>query len=112
MFGKFKDLLLADAQSPAMLYYLDNWESIGANSEEGAANQGRGQKRQLERKLRPRGLMELHTLGVDGGYTQKDVTEVSRCFRWTVHNPERGGQFSEDSIRWRHLITVKRLSWA
>ncbi len=42
--------------------------------------------------------MELHTLGVDGGYSQKDVTEVSRCFTgWTIHNPQRGGQFEFDA---------------
>ncbi|HEY3836222.1 MAG TPA: DUF1800 domain-containing protein [Bryobacteraceae bacterium] len=90
MFGKFQDLLLADAQSPAMLYYLDNWESVGPNSMEGG---NRNQKRGLNENY-GRELMELHTLGVDGGYTQKDVTEVSRCFTgWTIHNPERGGQF-------------------
>ncbi len=93
VFGKFHDMLLANAQSPAMLFYLDNWESVGANSEEGANNRARGQKRGLNENY-GRELMELHTLGVDGGYTQKDVTEVSRCFTgWTVHNPERGGQF-------------------
>ena len=86
-------MLLADAESPAMLYYLDNWESVGANSEEGANNRARGQKRGLNENY-GRELMELHTLGVDGGYSQKDVTEVSRCFTgWTVHNPQRGGQF-------------------
>jgi uncharacterized protein (DUF1800 family) len=99
VFGKFHDLLLATAESPAMLFYLDNWESIGANSEEGSANRGRGLKRGLNENY-GRELMELHTLGVEGGYTQKDVTEVSRCFTgWTIHNPERGGQFEFNARR-------------
>ena len=91
--GKFQDLLEATAFSPAMLFYLDNWESVGANSEQGQAFRGKGQKRGLNENY-GRELMELHTLGVEGGYTQKDVTEVSRCFTgWTIHNPQRGGQF-------------------
>ena len=96
--GKFHDLLLATAQSPAMLFYLDNWESIGSNSEEAQGFRGRGPKRGLNENY-GRELMELHTLGVDGGYTQKDVTEVSRCFTgWTIHSPERGGIFE---FNWR-----------
>jgi uncharacterized protein (DUF1800 family) len=91
--GKFRDLLLATAESPAMLFYLDNWESVGPNSEQGANLRGKGQRRGLNENY-GRELMELHTLGVDGGYTQKDVTEVSRCFTgWTIHNPQRGGGF-------------------
>ncbi len=91
--GKFHDLLLATAESPAMLFYLDNVESVGANSEQFQNFRGKGQKRGLNENY-GRELMELHTLGVDGGYTQKDVTEVSRCFTgWTIHNPQRGGQF-------------------
>jgi uncharacterized protein (DUF1800 family) len=91
--GKFRDLLIATAQSPAMLFYLDNWESVGASSEMYQGFRGRGPKRGLNENY-GRELMELHTLGVDGGYTQKDVTEVSRCFTgWTIRNPQRGGQF-------------------
>jgi uncharacterized protein (DUF1800 family) len=91
--GKFHDLLLATAQSPAMLFYLDNWESVGPNSEQGASLRGKGQHRGLNENY-GRELMELHTLGVDGGYTQKDVTEVARCFTgWTIRNPQRGGNF-------------------
>lgn len=82
--GKFSDLLLATAQSPAMLFYLDNWQSVGPN---------RGGRRGLNENY-GRELLELHTLGVDGGYTQKDVTEVARCFTgWTIRNPQRGGGF-------------------
>ncbi len=91
--GKFHDLLLATAESSAMLFYLDNWESVGANSEQMQNFRGKGIKRGLNENY-GRELMELHTLGVDGGYTQKDVTEVSRCFTgWSIHNPQRGGQF-------------------
>lgn len=88
--GKFKDLLLATAQSPAMLFYLDNFQSVGPNVRI-AANQKR---RQGLNENYGRELMELHTLGVDGGYTQRDVTEVARCFTgWTIAQPQRGGGF-------------------
>src|ERR1039457_3484827 len=89
--GKFKDLLEATAKSPAMLFYLDNWQSVGPNvSQARAANQVR---RGLNENY-GRELLELHTLGVDGGYTQKDVTEVARCFTgWTILQPQRGGDF-------------------
>jgi uncharacterized protein (DUF1800 family) len=90
--GKFRDLLEATAKSPAMLFYLDNWQSVGPN-----APRPRGQGNQAKRGLNEnygRELMELHTLGVDGGYTQKDVTEVARCFTgWTINQPQRGGKF-------------------
>ncbi len=89
--GKFRDLLEATAKSPAMLFYLDNWQSVGpAPAPARAANQAR---RGLNENY-GRELMELHTLGVDGGYTQKDVTEVARCFTgWTILQPQRGGDF-------------------
>jgi len=92
--GKFRDLLGATAKSPAMLFYLDNWQSVGPN----APGAGRGNGKQARRGLNEnygRELMELHTLGVNGGYTQKDVTEVARCFTgWTINQPQRGGQFT------------------
>ncbi|HUK17721.1 MAG TPA: DUF1800 domain-containing protein [Bryobacteraceae bacterium] len=92
--GKFRDLLEATAKSPAMLFYLDNWQSVGPN----APGAGRGNGKQARRGLNEnygRELMELHTLGVNGGYTQKDVTEVARCFTgWTINQPQRGGQFT------------------
>ena len=91
--GKFRDLLEATAKSPAMLFYLDNWQSVGPN-----APQPRGQGKKGRRGLNEnygRELLELHTLGVDGGYTQKDVTEVARCFTgWTINQPQRGGDFA------------------
>lgn len=90
--GKFRDLLEATAKSPAMLFYLDNWQSVGPD-----APQPRGQGKKPRRGLNEnygRELLELHTLGVDGGYTQKDVTEVARCFTgWTINQPQRGGAF-------------------
>jgi uncharacterized protein (DUF1800 family) len=91
--GKFRALLEATAKSPAMLFYLDNWQSVGPD-----APQPRGQGNKARRGLNEnygRELMELHTLGVDGGYTQKDVTEVARCFTgWTINQPQRGGKFT------------------
>ncbi|HLJ56714.1 MAG TPA: DUF1800 family protein, partial [Chthonomonadaceae bacterium] len=135
IFGKFRDLLGASAKSPAMLVYLDNYQSMSATAPAGPAGRNRANRarrlqrlgitdataqtpamppnraRRLQRlgpanpaaqtaavppkakKRRPTGLnenyareiMELHTLGVDGGYTQKDVTEVARCLTgWSV----------------------------
>ena len=89
--GKFRDLLEATAKSPAMLFFLDNWESVAATAPQ------RGSTKRPQRGLNEnyaRELMELHTLGVDGGYTQKDVTEVARCFTgWTIRPPREGGDF-------------------
>ena len=112
--GKFNDLLLATAQSPAMLFYLDNFNSSGKNAESEAQEQKRRlklekqvkevmdgnaddkekmmeqlKKRKKEQDLNEnyaREVMELHTLGVDGGYTQADVTEAARVLTgWTVY---------------------------
>src|ERR1043166_3600756 len=91
--GRFKDLLLATAQSPAMLFYLDNWLSASPNAPVARfapANRRRGLNENYAREL-----MELHTLGVDGGYTQKDVQEVARCFTgWTIRQPRGEGSFN------------------
>jgi uncharacterized protein (DUF1800 family) len=133
--GKFYDLLKATAESPAMLFYLDNFQSVSPNAnmrgpgarlgqgqrgqgrpgglmdilmggagarrnqqQPGGANMPNPQARQQQRAKRginenyARELMELHTLGVDGGYTQKDVQEVARCFTgWTIYQPRGGG---------------------
>lgn len=121
--GKFSDLLTATAKSPAMLFYLDNFQSVSPNAQTAF---GPGQRRQRNRRLglmmggqanpqdgemqrnaRPanpqrqrrginenyaRELMELHALGVDGGYAQKDVQEIARCFTgWTIYAPRGGG---------------------
>jgi len=110
-FGKFEDLLVATAQSPAMLFYLDNWLSVGPNSD--VANgipkrNGRFPQRNppAVRTNKKRGglnenygreLLELHTLGVNGGYTQNDVTEAARVFTgWTLKEPRQGGGFVFD----------------
>jgi uncharacterized protein (DUF1800 family) len=94
--GKFRDLLVATAQSPAMLNYLDNWLSIGPHS--AVAEKNKNQSGLNENYGRE--LMELHTLGVDGGYTQNDVTEVARVLTgWTIAQPDDGGQFQFDPKR-------------
>ncbi len=166
--GKFRDLLLATAESPAMLYYLDNWLSASPDSRQprppapprpqnapapGAApgagskpseaprpapgadpNAAMTAKKEGEQKAanqsptpnaqppakppqppprKPginenyaRELMELHTLGVDGGYTQKDVQEVARCFTgWTIDRPFQGGGFIFRP--WMHDVASK-----
>ena len=88
--GKFRDLLEATAKSPAMLFYLDNFQSVGPD----AAVNARAKKKRGLNENYGRELMELHTLGVDGGYTQKDVTEVARCFTgWTIQEPRRAAGF-------------------
>jgi uncharacterized protein (DUF1800 family) len=100
--GHFKDLLLAVAHHPAMLYYLDNFESIapGAFDVGPFAPQVDVIARNLSRQAHGinenygRELMELHTLGVDGGYTQADVIAVARCFTgWTVSKPATDPHF-------------------
>ncbi|HKS42834.1 MAG TPA: DUF1800 domain-containing protein [Blastocatellia bacterium] len=149
--GKFRDLLLATAQSPAMLYYLDNWLSAAPDAKEPRPPRPAAGPPQMRENAKPgsaamastemqvasdkakviddatllakidgaqqsppknppapaqprrkrdinenyaRELMELHTLGVDGGYTQKDVQEVARCLTgWTIDRPFQGGGF-------------------
>jgi uncharacterized protein (DUF1800 family) len=92
VFGKFYDLLLATAKSPAMMFYLDNWQSVSPR-QVAMRPAGKGGKRGLNENY-GRELLELHTLGVDGGYTQNDVVEVARCFTgWTIANPRKGGDF-------------------
>jgi len=88
--GKFRDLLLATAKSPAMLFYLDNWLSVSPTAARMPAN---ARRRGLNENY-GRELMELHTLGVDGGYTQQDVREVARCFTgWTLLRPRGDAEF-------------------
>lgn len=86
--GKFENIVLATAQSPAMLFYLDNATSSGVNEEFEKANP-KLKKPKLKNGLNEnyaREVMELHTLGVDGGYTQADVTEAARILTgWTVY---------------------------
>ena len=128
--GKFKELLVATAQSPAMMFYLDNWQSAGPDSDaaRGVPAHGptpgmsgpparRGVMYPAPHTQRPqqqppntqnnqqkhhdginenyaRELMELHTLGVNGGYTQQDVTQVARVFTgWSIDEPRQVGGF-------------------
>ena len=88
--GKFRDLLMATARHPAMLFYLDNWMSVRKDMPQGGAGQGqRGLNENYAREL-----LELHTLGVEGGYTQRDVIEVARCFTgWSIDQPNKIGSF-------------------
>jgi len=92
--GNFRALLGAVAHSPAMLYYLDNWQSgipRGAASGKPVRRPG-GLNENYAREL-----LELHTLGVDGGYTQEDVEEVARCFTgWTIYRVNDVGLFMFD----------------
>jgi len=95
-FGKFSDLLLATAQHPAMLWYLDNWSSIGPDSR--AA--GRGKKDRGLNENYGREVMELHTIGVDGGYSQADVISLAKIMTgWTIDQPQQGGDFVFDARR-------------
>jgi uncharacterized protein (DUF1800 family) len=92
--GKFRDLVLATARHPAMLFYLDNWMSTRADLTLPRRQNGGGGRQMGLNENYARELMELHTLGVDGGYTQQDVTEVARCFTgWTIDRPREGGSF-------------------
>jgi uncharacterized protein (DUF1800 family) len=128
--GKFEDLLVATAQSPAMLFYLDNWRSSApplkyVETLEGRKISNKGGEHEQEMFMRPgpfgrgmryrrmrrqaaknkkasrglnenygRELMELHTLGVDGGFTQQDVIEVARCLTgWTIRRPRYEAEF-------------------
>jgi uncharacterized protein (DUF1800 family) len=101
--GKFEDLLVATAKSPAMLFYLDNHTSIGPHSLAAMRAQANPQAKNRDPGLNEnyaRELMELHTLGVDGGYTQKDVTELAKVFTgWTIDEPRRGGGFTFNERR-------------
>ena len=113
--GKFRDLLGAVAKSPQMLYYLDQWQS-NVDSLHPTIPEARIAARRASMATPPMGdsglltivnhrrsvlnenyareLMELHTLGVNGGYAQHDVVEVARCLTgWTIDRPELGGTF-------------------
>jgi uncharacterized protein (DUF1800 family) len=108
--ANFRDLLGATAKSPAMLFYLDNWMSVAPGGPRAPDVGRRRGRRPPQAAPRPepagraarrglnenyaRELLELHTLGVDGGYTQHDVTEVARAFTgWTLASPAQGGGF-------------------
>ncbi|MFZ1138642.1 MAG: DUF1800 domain-containing protein [Candidatus Sulfotelmatobacter sp.] len=114
--GKFEDVLVATAKSPAMLFYLDNWLSVGPNSLRALGIPDRpygpygrprrfppvnpNPKRKANNGLNEnygRELLELHTLSVNGGYSQRDVTEVAKVFTgWTIEKPNDGGSYKYD----------------
>lgn len=98
--GRFEDLLLATAQSPAMMVYLDNWLSIGPDSPANGVNPANPKAKRGNRGLNEnygREVMELHTVGVNGGYTQTDVTALSAILTgWGVSKPQAGDPFSFD----------------
>src|SRR3984957_2021012 len=113
--GRFEDLLVATAKSPAMLFYLDNWLSVGPYSMQGMGIPAhpccvgpyryppnpspKGKKKQNSglNENYGRELLELHTLSVNGGYSQRDVTEVAKVFTgWTIDKPNEGGDFKFD----------------
>ncbi len=105
--GKFCDLLEKTAKSPAMLYYLDNFSSAVALPE-GQQDSGRRSRGLNENYARE--VMELHTLGVDGGYTQQDVTQAARVLTgWTVYPMNENAQkfinrFSPDQLARRGFV--------
>lgn len=147
--GNFKDLVVGTAQHPAMLFFLDNFQSVAPNSQ--PAGRGRLQRQlqngtlnarqrerikqrqgltdaQLDQRLRQvqtagqrqrdrglnenyaRELMELHTLGVDGGYTQKDIVEVARAFTgWTIADPRGYRRAAANDIQGREDRAIARL---
>jgi uncharacterized protein (DUF1800 family) len=84
--GRFEDMVLASAKHPAMLVYLDNFQSVGPNSRGATAGQrNNGQRRGLNENY-ARELLELHTLGVNGGYTQQDVQELAKVLTgWSIN---------------------------
>ncbi len=89
--GRFEDMVLASAKHPAMLTYLDNFQSIGPSSPAARVSQRNGARRGLNENY-ARELLELHTLGVNGGYTQEDVQQLARILTgWTIEGVGRGG---------------------
>ena len=98
--GRFEDLLVVTAQSPAMLIYLDNAQSTGPDSQAAGRQRANSKRSAGLNENYARELMELHTLGVNGGYTQRDVTEVAKVFTgWTLERPNDGGAFYFDPRR-------------
>lgn len=156
--GNFKDLLVGTAEHPAMLFYLDNFESVSPNANLGGGGNGQGQQRiqqllrdnngqlpmqvreqmkqrlgltdtQLDQRIQQmrnapaqkqqkrginenyaRELMELHTLGVDGGYSQADIIEVAKCFTgWTIADPRGYRRAAANDIQGKDNKVIDRL---
>jgi uncharacterized protein (DUF1800 family) len=105
VWGSFRDLLGATAHHPAMLFYLDNWQNATPEPQGRGGNvlrdliqaKAKAKGKQLSRGINEnyaRELLELHTLGVDNGYTQQDIIDVAKCFTgWTIRQPRQGGEF-------------------
>ena len=94
--GKFPDLLMATATHPAMMVYLDNWLSIGPDSEANIRKGKKGSRGLNENYARE--VMELHTLSVNGGYSQADVISLAAVLTgWSVDHPEMAGPFLFDA---------------
>jgi uncharacterized protein (DUF1800 family) len=98
--GKFGDLLVATAESPAMMVYLDNWLSIGPDSLANGVNPANPKSKPGNKGLNEnygREIMELHTVGVNGGYSQADVTNLAAVLTgWSVDRPNQAGPFQFD----------------
>jgi len=105
--GRFEDLLVATARSPAMLFYLDNAQSVAPGTQPPIPPRGArrltAEQREMVAQRMPRGLnenyarelLELHTLGVDGGYTQDDIVAVARILTgWGIERPQQGAGFT------------------
>ncbi len=147
--GNFKDLVVGTAKHPAMLFYLDNFQSVADNTKQNETQQKRAQrllnnpktKQRLIERLRQQGLsdeqinqrikqaqnggnqrnqrginenyarelMELHTLGVDGGYTQEDIKEVAKAFTgWTIFDSRGYRKIAGNSIKGTEDRQVER----
>mgnify|MGYP001814131209 FL=1 len=107
--GNFADLLIACEQHPAMITYLDNQRSIGPNSTLGRrANRARNDRTTGLNENLAREILELHTLGVDGGYTQDDVTTFAKVITgWSVGGATENGRFADGTpgtFEFRELI--------
>jgi uncharacterized protein (DUF1800 family) len=111
VFGRFEDMVRASARHPAMLVYLDNAVSIGPNSEAARGLARRGRERGLNENY-ARELLELHTLGVDGGYAQADVEALARVLTgWTI----TGFGFADRLVQGRNrrdMVTSGEIAFA
>jgi uncharacterized protein (DUF1800 family) len=110
VFGSFRDILGATAKHPAMLFYLDNWLSSGAEQATRARSSAglpRARRSSGLNENYARELLELHTLGVDGGYTQDDIVNVARAFTgWTMRPREGTGFLFVPALHDRNAKTV------
>jgi uncharacterized protein (DUF1800 family) len=108
--GRFRDMLGATARNPAMLFYLDNWQSVAPNRRAAGRFNPVPTTNRPQRGLNEnyaRELLELHTLGVDGGYTEDDIIQVARALTgWTIGRPGEGGFRFAPNLHDRDAKTV------